>query len=466
MSKKESIFFYLILFIILLSRLPFIFDGYGSEEDAWALPLVAERIATSGQYEVSRLPGHPFQEIVYTFLYQSNSVVFNLITVLISTLGIAYFMMACFQLKIKNWDLAGIALAFTPIIYINSINDMDYMWAMAFILMAFYFVVNRMPILAALFVSFAVGCRITSGAFVLPFTLLLFNLVEKEIRNKEIIKFILVTFLGSLLIFSPVILTYGINFFTYYEHFPIPGFAKNFYKGTFGAFGILGLLIIILLIIDVLLHFKNYWKSISENKIHKTVLSCSLISIFLSLIAFLKVPLKSAFVIPMVPFVWILFAILIPRKKLLTYTIGIVLSPFIFGINLADPLRGSASSSLSYKQEINGFPVSFDILEGPLLADQSKKKFRTQFSKKVLEATNNLQQKTFILAGWWLADILVLQKGTENKFVTFKYYTNEQELNWYKENEYVIYFLPEQDQYNDLRFKSVFTNKYATPFPL
>jgi hypothetical protein len=466
MSKKESIFFCLILFIILLSRVPFIFDGYGSEEDAWALPMVAERIATSGQYEVSRLPGHPFQEIVYSLFYQSNAVVFNLITVLVSTLGIAYFMMACFQLKIKNWDLAGIALAFTPIIYINSINDMDYMWAMAFILMAFYFVVNRMPILAALFVSIAVGCRITSGAFMLPFAILLFNLLEKENRNKEVIKFILTIFLGSLLIFSPVILTYGASFFTYYEHFPIPGFAKNFYKGTFGALGILGLLIIILMSIDVLLQFKNYWKSISENKIHKPLLYCSLISIFLFLISFLKVPLKSAFVIPMVPFFWIIFAVLIPRKKLLTYTFGIVLSPFIFGINLADPLRGSDSSSLSYKHQINGFPVSFDVLEGPLLADQSKKKFRTKFSKEVLEATSKIQEKTFVLAGWWLADILVLQNGAENKYVTFKYYTNEQELNWFKENGYRIYYLPEQEWYNDIRFKSVFTKKYATPLPL
>ena len=52
--------------VVFLSRLPFLSAGYGSEEDAWLLPLTAKNIALSGRYELSRAPGHPLQEIIYS----------------------------------------------------------------------------------------------------------------------------------------------------------------------------------------------------------------------------------------------------------------------------------------------------------------------------------------------------------------------------------------------------------------
>lgn len=59
--------------VILITRIPFLFDGFGSEEDAWALPMVAQRIAETGIYEVSRLPGHPVQEITYSLMADAGS---------------------------------------------------------------------------------------------------------------------------------------------------------------------------------------------------------------------------------------------------------------------------------------------------------------------------------------------------------------------------------------------------------
>lgn len=83
---------FLFTLLIALARIPFLFFGYGSEEDAWALPLVAERIAKGGVYEVSRLPGHPFQELVYTLIWNASPVVYNLLTLIVSSFGI-YFLL-------------------------------------------------------------------------------------------------------------------------------------------------------------------------------------------------------------------------------------------------------------------------------------------------------------------------------------------------------------------------------------
>ena len=222
MKVTERQLWWIAVILIAFSRLPFIFYGYGSEEDAWALPLVTERIASTHQYEVSRLPGHPFQELAYTLIWNKGPVVYNLLTLLISTAGIGTFMLTLIHLQNKNWLFAGIALAATPIVFINSTNDMDYMWAMSFMLMSLYAIFKDKFLLAGIFIAIAIGCRITSGAIALPYLYLIYQLKKDEQRMKSIIQFCVTIGISTLIIFTPVFKNYGISFFTYYEHFPIP----------------------------------------------------------------------------------------------------------------------------------------------------------------------------------------------------------------------------------------------------
>jgi hypothetical protein len=174
-DKKEILNQWFILLVIFLSRLPFLNNGYGSEEDAWGLALTVKHIALNGAYEASRLPGHPLQELVYSLVWNQGAFVFNLLTALISTAGIGFFISAFRKLNLRYAITSGIILAFIPVIYINSTNDMDYMWALSFILVAFYFLVKKNPILSGIFIGLAVGCRITSGAMLLPFAFWLYD---------------------------------------------------------------------------------------------------------------------------------------------------------------------------------------------------------------------------------------------------------------------------------------------------
>src|SRR5688572_29073327 len=108
----------LITIIIFLSRIPFLFDGYGSEEDAWGLILTARNISLSCVYEVSRLPGHPVQEIFLSLLWQLPAWSLNLLTAIFSTIGIFFFMLTLRWCNLGNYLPAGIAMAFTPVTYI------------------------------------------------------------------------------------------------------------------------------------------------------------------------------------------------------------------------------------------------------------------------------------------------------------------------------------------------------------
>lgn len=205
--------FLLVLLLIFISRIPFLYSGFGVEEDAWAMRLVAERIATSGNYEVSRLPGHPVQEFMYSLIWNRGAVAFNLLTLLLSTVGIAFFMMSLYKLQIRNYLWPGVALAFVPVIYNNSANALDYTWALSFLMMSFYFVVRNNAIVAGLFMALAIGCRITSGAMLLPYCFLAWQLVPTHRSVGSVVKIIGAAILFSILIFIPVFNTYGFDFF-------------------------------------------------------------------------------------------------------------------------------------------------------------------------------------------------------------------------------------------------------------
>ena len=457
-----------ILFLILLvSRIPFLFYGYGSEEDAWAIPLVAERIGTTGVYEVFRLPGHPFQELFYSMIWNCSPVIFNFVTALLSSAGIVFFAAALKKLHLRNWVFAGAGLAFTPIIYINSCNAMDYTWALAFMLIAFYCVIQQQGLLAGLFIAFAVGCRITSGAVLFPYALLLWHCASPDKRIKSILQITAATFIGSLIIYIPVIRLYGLSFFTYYEHFPIPGFAKNFYKGTLAVWGLPGCLALLIATGWILKKRAIVSPVFLKGKdISKILLIVAVISTALFTLSFAKVPLKAAFMVPVIPFIWIILSLLTEVRIYRALVLVVFISCFIFGVNLSDPLRGSKESNFTLHTTVAGQVIAFDPLSGPFVADITKREQRTAFAKSVVKDLLNIHEKTFIIAGWWLSDLLVLQRGKENEKILLRYYTDEAELKWYLQNGYKIFYLPEQEKYNDLRFKKTFTTKYAVAFPL
>lgn len=113
-------------------------------------------------------------------------------------------------------------------------------------------------------------------------------------------RFIGSVFAGTLLFYAPVFQKYGTGFFTYYEHFPIPGFAKNFYKGSLAIWGLPALLTGCYFIVHLLLKKKKPEEvKFYEKDISKPCFSFVVLLSFYT-IAFIQVPLKAAFMIPAV----------------------------------------------------------------------------------------------------------------------------------------------------------------------
>jgi hypothetical protein len=451
-----------ILVLIFLSRLPFLNYGYGAEEDAWGLAVTAKNIALNGAYEASRLPGHPLQELIYSLVWNRGAFIFNMLTALISTAGIGFFIASFKKLNLPLALTAGITLAFTPIIYINSTNAMDYTWALSFIMMSFYFLLKKNPVISGIFIGLAAGCRLTSGAMLIPFAFWLLDRNDLKQSFKEIFKLASSVLIISFLVFIPVFKKYGMDFLNYADQFDAT-VSKAFFKCTLGIWGFIAFTDILTMLIIFTRRKRGIIKIIFKNEQKKKLALLCFLVILLYAISFALEPHKAAYLIPVIPFVIILFNIFFGRIFFIAFSFSIIFSSFFMGINLNDKLRGSVPSALSYDFTVAGQHVSFDFLRGPVIADLHKRKNKMEFSESVFKKLQSINKKTVIIAGFWMNDILAKPYSLPSN-ILLVYYRDENYLNTKLHEGYEIYYLPDQDYYNDLCFRKTFTGKFAKLF--
>ncbi|MDQ3050274.1 MAG: hypothetical protein M3Q95_05260 [Bacteroidota bacterium] len=445
--------------LVFLTRIPFLVAGYGSEEDAWGLILVARNINLLGIYEVSRMPGHPVQEYLLSLLWDQPAWVLNLLTAIVSSAGVFCFMKTMVKLQLPNVVPCGIALSFVPVFFINSTNVMDYNWALSLVMLSFYLMVSGRYLWAGIILGVACGFRITAGAMVIPFAF--WHFMTHRSFKQVFISGMLTT-VTAIICFFPAFKVYGSTFFTYYEYFPYPPMLKNLYKGTVGAWGIPGTIAITFALV---ISFRNWLRLTPSQKksLFPVVLLCTS-TILLYTYSFLRIPQKTAFVLPVIPFLILLFALFLNKKEIILLSATMVFSCFFFGINLDDPLRGSKTSDLSIKTHIGTTPVVFDAVSGPVIADFSKRKLKMDYATSIVNNLQTSTEKTVIIAGWWQNELKYFSLNKQNPLVSYLYYADQTQLTDSIKAGNRIFFLPEQDFYNDLRFKDVFTGSLAKPF--
>lgn len=469
--------------VVLLPRIPFLWAGFGAEEDSWLLALTAKNMALSGNYEMSRAPGHPLQEYLYAFLYNNglNPFYTNLISAISSVIATLFFALSLRNLNFKHYLFAAFAFAFTPIVFISSTYTIDYMLAMAFVMGSFYFITQPAvypPLegvsrgsardggglaIAGLMLGLSIGFRLTSAAMFLPFCILLLPLSQGGLRR--VLIFGGVTVSVGLLTYIPVLKTYGLSFFHYSDQFPYPNFPKLIYKSTLGVFGMVGLLAII--------YFKAgafFNRSLLRNKmipagIPKHLFLASLIAILLYIASYLRLPQKSAYLIPLVPFLILLFGYYLSSLQFRILCVLLTLSSFLFSMNLTDPLRGSARSSLATTFTLAGQEVFIDPLSGPIFSDYTKRLNKIAYTEKVFDKIQNEQGKIVLISGWWYNELLVRSWGTlpKNNVIPV-FYIDRPTMERYLAEGYSICYLPEQNLYNDQYSQMSFTDTVAKPY--
>jgi hypothetical protein len=450
--------------VILLSRVPFLFSGYGLDADSWEVALTAKNISSSGVYEVSRFPGFPVHEFLCSLFYTGSYVSLNLLSTIIGTVGLIFFVSTLKALRFKSVFLAAFALASVKTIYVNSTVTVDYTWALAFILIALYFVVKDKPVIAGLFLGIAIGCRITSGAMLVPFAIMISQTGELKKNTMRILKIIFTTCITGGLIFLPVFLRYGKSFLTYFDA-PYPSIPEVLYKLSFGVWGVVGFIGIIvatcLLLLPIKTSAKKYLFPRSVNE--KYVVSW-LVAIDLYIIAFLKLPMEAGYLIPIVPFVILLFGKYLYDRAFTFFAIMLIVSPFIASITPVERNDAPVQSPLAVKFEAGGESLIFDPLIGPLFAYESRRERAMEFTSHVLRSADTLHGKTLVIAGRWYTQLEVRQSETSKKNILFIDYARPAELLKYSEEGYGLFYLPYQDRFNLTKYGFDVKTFGAMPF--
>lgn len=463
--QKKNLSFVFLFAIVFISRLPFLSAGYGVEEDSWGIALEAFNTWRTGLYEPSRLPGHPFQEFIYSALWGSGPIVYNGLSAFFSAVGTIFFAMILKEIKFNSYFLAALAFAFTPVFYISSTYTIDFAWAQALVLIALYSVLKKQYVLSGVFLGLAIGCRITCGVMLLPFMIMIWQENFKW-NVSHFFKMSIPMTIVAIALFIPVMQKYGLSFFMYYDQFPYPPLTKVIYKMIPGVFGLIGSIALGVFLLKAVFNKKSQRAGEEFNyQLDKKIIVASATIIILYVISYFRLPQKSGYMIPVIPFVILLFGYYLNRKNFKWLCWSLILSPFIFGINLTDAYRGADHSAYATIFKVSGQEIYMDPLIGPVRSDYSKRLQKMAFTSQIIERADTITSRTVIIAGWWYNEIMVtLIPKRQNKLVNFESYIDAGKINAYYKNHYRLYYLPEQNVYNDLKYEMKITDQLSKPF--
>lgn len=317
----------MIVIIVLLSRLPFIFNSLGIDLDAWREVYTGKILHEDHIYNVSRFPGYPFPEFLYSLVYYQPYWVINLLSVVFTAGCCLYFFKILNFLTIKLAFLMAIVFPFVPIIYLSSTTAMEYNWSLFFLLGSVYYLLKKNLWLSALLCGLMVSTRFNNIIFLPAFTFLLYSFSGKDI--KKVLQFSVLAFLSICFFFLPVILKYGMGFFQSYGDSEV-SLGSLLSLATLYIYGALGMLAIILgLIIQLFTGGYRELKNVSKN--HFVIFS--ILMIVFNLVFFIRYPLEAGYLIPSVPFVLILLYYILNETLMKSVLFVLFLSPFLIHVN-------------------------------------------------------------------------------------------------------------------------------------
>lgn len=310
-----------LFFIIAISRLPFLDAGYGANIDAWRLARAARKIAETRSYEVSRFPGYPVHEVSCAVVSTCGPVVLNSLSAAFGLIASAVVWQIACRLHCRDPLLVSAAFAFTPIIFVSSVTSKDYIWAIGFSLSALLAAIDRRAILSGVLLGFAIGCRITSGAMLLPIAMI----IAGHRSKRSIVYFVVAAGVTGTEMFLPVWLRYGSHFLTFYDNHARPDFQTIVERGTvevWGVIGLTGLLVAVLLQPIV----RRKWEAASLPAASNQLLIPALvITVVLYIIAYLRLPDQAGYLCPIVAPILFLLARFVSRPLFQTACAAVLL---------------------------------------------------------------------------------------------------------------------------------------------
>jgi len=375
--------------LYVVSRIPWLDLGYGTDPDAWRVALTAKYLLREGEYLPSRLPGYPLHEFVTTALIRGGWVWTNLSTVLISLVGVYLFARLANELELPYRGALTLAFAFAPLLWINSVMTMDYMWALTFMLGAYLALLHRSPVGAGIILGIAAGFRFTSLWMLIPFALFLW----RTNRRNQLRSLVVPAIATMLVAYTPVLMVYGFNFLNFYDQpVPVEELIKRLGKDGLGIIGGLTLLV------GLALSFGRLRRLPGDLARDPHVLLWSS-AVVVYAVSYLRLPHEVAYLIPLFPFGFFLMSRYMSRPVLVGVLAVVIAAGFIDVTSPEDTLGIETSTFTSAR-----------VGRGMVLSDIETLQNQRAFAHEIRRLTANpaVKQPIVVVSGFTYPELAVL----------------------------------------------------------
>ena len=435
----------IIQILVFALKVPYLFIGYGPEEDAWGHIYNIIEMYEEGHYIISRLPGHPAYEALMFLLFPliKFPYIINGLSALAASLAIAEFYRLLCIVRAEHSILWTLAFGLFPAFFVGSTYAIDYAFTIWLMLRGVRLLFQGKFIDSGVYIGLSAAFRITSLALLLPVMIYMF---QKKVNFRYYVYFMASLSFIAGLFYLPAILTYGIGFFDFHRP-PSSGFLKAFYKFLPGAWGVLGAAGILLLLIFLI---KSLQKERSREYFKNPVVLFCLITVALFTTAYVRLPEKSAFTIPIYTF-FMLICASNQIRHVQPILVSMCVSIFIMGIQLVHPYRGIEPSDFSVQLKFGDSSTEFSLFKGLYFSELEKRKNKNNFAQCAFKALSEYSDsKIVVIAGWWYANLKTMEWSTQSFLnVHLVYYLTQDEVKDYIRRGYTIRHLEELHHVND-----------------
>ncbi len=311
--------FALLAILYLLLRIPFLTYGYGTDPDSWRVALTDHYLLRHGLYFPSRLPGYPLHEFAVAPLVPLGPVATNLETALAALVGVYLFGRIVNHLKLPQPALLTVGFAFTPLLVINSVSTMDYMWTLTCILAAYYSALRGWILWAGVAVGTAIGFRLPAAIIWLPIAYLLI----RERKQSGLIPLSLAAVGVALIARAPAVAVYGPRVFRFYDaSVNYQSVARLLAKEGLGVIGAAAVLI------GSACSLRRF-KALPGDLRDDPQVGAWVIMALVTLLVFFRLPHKVGYLIPIFPFGYFLMARYFSRSMVAAAVVAILCSGLI-----------------------------------------------------------------------------------------------------------------------------------------
>jgi hypothetical protein len=314
--------------------------------------------------------------------------------------------------------LAALALASVPTIHIVSVQSLDNAWGLAFVLASWYAAWNSRAALTGVLLGLGIGTRLPTIVWFFPLAATLALSGRSEERVRRLVTFTAAALIVAAVAFAPLYIPLGLGFLRSYgdTHLSPLWIPKMLSVDLWGIPGTLALLVAVPMALWP--RHANASPAVLARPLPTLELLGWLAGISGVLAVFAWLPLDPAYLIPAVPLTLMLLAHRLRRAAFTALCVALLASPWILKIRLVEA-GGESSSSTIGPVRVGGQSLVLDVLRGPALENQYRRRRMMRERDQILERASALTGERVLVVHGWMPVIFTTLNGRQLGNSTF-----------------------------------------------